>query len=62
MLDTSYQVEIPGGIELEARVVGPIARFIAAAVDIAIRGALLFVGLLASIPLGELGFGFWFVI
>ena len=62
MLDTSYRVEIPGGIELEARVVGPVARFIAASVDIAIRGTFLFIGLLASIPFGELGFGFWFII
>ncbi|MCP4495008.1 MAG: RDD family protein [Gammaproteobacteria bacterium] len=61
LLDTSYRVEIPGGIELEAQVVGPVARFLAFSIDFAIRGILLIVSALASIPFGELGFGFWFI-
>ena len=43
MLDTRYRVEIPGGIKLEAQVVGPIPRFFALAIDLAIRGALFLV-------------------
>ncbi len=62
MLDTSYRVEIPGGIELEAQVVGPVPRFLAFFIDFCIRGVLLIVAGIASIPFGELGFGFWFII
>lgn len=62
MLDTSYRVEIPGGIELEAQVVGPIPRFLAFSIDFFIRCVLLIIGSIASIPFGELGGGFWFVI
>lgn len=62
MLDTSYRVEIPGGIELEAQVVGPIPRFLAFTIDFFIRGIVMFVVSLVSIPFGVLGFGFWMVI
>ena len=61
MLDTSYRVEIPGGIELEAQVVGPVSRFLAFFIDFSIRGVLLIIAGIASIPFGELGFGFWFI-
>ena len=61
LLDTSYRVEIPGGIELEAQVVGPVPRFLAFLIDIMIRAVLLFVAAIASLPFGELGFGFWFI-
>jgi len=61
LLDTSYRVEIPGGIELEAQVVGPVPRFLAFLIDVVIRGALIFVAAIASLPFGELGFGFWFI-
>jgi len=62
LLDTSYRVEIPGGIELEAQVVGPVSRFLAFFIDFSIRGVLLIIAGIASIPFGELGFGFWFII
>lgn len=61
MLDTRYRVEIPGGIELEAQVVGPIPRFFAFAIDIVIRGVLFIAASIASIPFGTLGFGFWMI-
>ena len=61
MLDTSYRVEIPGGIELEAQVVGPIPRFLAFSIDFVIRALFLFIFAIASIPFGKLGFAFWFI-
>lgn len=61
MLDTSYRVEIPGGIELEAQVVGPIPRFLAFSIDFAIRVIFLIIAAIASIPFGKLGFAFWFI-
>jgi uncharacterized RDD family membrane protein YckC len=61
LLDTSYRVEIPGGIELEAQVVGPIPRFLAFAIDFILRGILMFVVSLVSIPFGQMGFGFWMI-
>ena len=57
MLDTRYRVEIPGGINLEAQVVGPIPRFFAFAIDLAIRGLAIFVLSLLSIPFGSFGLG-----
>jgi uncharacterized RDD family membrane protein YckC len=46
LLDTRYRVEIPGGINLEAQVVGPI-----------IRSIIIFVLSILSIPLGSYGMG-----
>ncbi|MEM7564619.1 MAG: RDD family protein [Pseudomonadota bacterium] len=57
MLDTRYRVEIPGGIRLEAQVVGPIPRAFAFAIDLVISGILIFVLALASIPFGFGGMG-----
>ena len=62
MLDTGYRVEIPGGIELEAQVVGPIPRFFAFGIDLIIRGLLFLIASLVSIPFGTLGFGFWMIL
>jgi len=61
LLDTSYRVEIPGGIELEAQIVGPIPRFLAFSIDFVIRALFLFIFAIASIPFGKLGFAFWFI-
>jgi uncharacterized RDD family membrane protein YckC len=61
LLDTSYRVEIPGGIELEAQVVGPIPRFLAFSIDFVIRALLLFIAAIASIPFGKLGIAFWLI-
>jgi uncharacterized RDD family membrane protein YckC len=57
LLDTRYRVEIPGGINLEAQVVGPIPRFFAFVIDLVIRAILIFVLSIASIPLGAGGLG-----
>lgn len=57
MLDTRYRVEIPGGIHLEAQVVGPIPRIFAFAIDLIIRGIILALLSIASIPLGISGLG-----
>lgn len=57
MLDTRYRVEIPGGINLEAQVVGPIPRSLAFAIDLAIRGVIIFVLSIAAIPFGAFGLG-----
>lgn len=57
MLDTRYRVEIPGGINLEAQVVGPIPRFFAFAIDLGIRGSIIFIMSLLSIPFGSFGMG-----
>ena len=61
MLDTAYRVEIPGGIELEAHLVGPIARILAFIIDFCLRVVLIIIAAIATIPLGEMGVGFWFV-
>ncbi len=57
MLDTRYRVEIPGGINLEAQVVGPIPRFLAFAIDLSLRLIIGFILLIASIPFGIFGLG-----
>jgi uncharacterized RDD family membrane protein YckC len=64
LLDTRYRVEIPGGIHLEAQVVGPIPRIFAFAIDLIIRGVILAVLSIASIPLGigGVGGGFFLII
>ena len=57
MLDTRYRVEIPGGIHLEAQVVGPIPRCFAFIIDQIIQGVVLSVMAIAVIPLGIGGIG-----
>ena len=57
MLDTRYRVEIPGGIHLEAQVVGPVARCFAFLIDLVIRGIVLMLLSLASVLLGFSGIG-----
>lgn len=57
MLDTRYRVEIPGGIHLEAQVVGPVARCYAFLIDLVIRGVVLMLLSLGSALLGFSGIG-----
>lgn len=57
MLDTRYRVEIPGGIHLEAQVVGPIPRAFAFGIDLVIRGLIIMGLWIVSIPLGLGGMG-----
>jgi uncharacterized RDD family membrane protein YckC len=61
LLDTNYRAEIPGGIELEAQLVGPIPRFLAFIVDFAIRGLILFILFMVMVPFGRAGAGFWYI-
>lgn len=62
MLDTRYRVEIPGGIHLEAQVVGPIPRCYAYLIDLLIRAIFVFVLSLASLPFGAFGIGGGFLL
>jgi uncharacterized RDD family membrane protein YckC len=64
LLDTAYRVEIPGGIHLEAQVVGPIPRILAFTIDLVIRGIILAVLSIVSVPLGMggVGGGFFLII
>ena len=57
MLDTRYRVEIPGGIHLEAQVVGPIPRSFAFLIDKVIQAIAISVMSIAAIPLGMSGIG-----
>ena len=57
MLDTTYRVEIPGGINLESQIVGPIPRFFAFAIDLLIRGVIIFILSVLSIPFDSFGMG-----
>jgi uncharacterized RDD family membrane protein YckC len=57
LLDTRYRVEIPGGIELEALVVGPIPRCFAFAIDIVLRQMVIIGLVIVSIPFDFFGVG-----
>jgi uncharacterized RDD family membrane protein YckC len=57
LLDTRYRVEIPGGIHLEAQVVGPIPRSFAFLIDKVIQAIAISAMSIASIPLGMDGIG-----
>ena len=63
MLDTRYRVEIPGGIHLEAQVVGPIPRSFAFLIDKVIQAIAISVMSIEAIPLGMggIGGGFLFI-
>ena len=57
MLDTRYRVEIPGGIHLEAQVVGPIPRAFAFLIDLVIRSIIVSILAIASVFMGFTGMG-----
>jgi uncharacterized RDD family membrane protein YckC len=57
LLDTRYRVEIPGGIHLEAQVVGPIPRSFAFLIDKVIQAIAISALSIAAIPLGMAGIG-----
>ena len=57
MLDTRYRVEIPGGIHLEAQVVGPIPRSFAFLIDKVIQAIAISAMSIVAIPLGMGGIG-----
>lgn len=58
LLDTVYAIEIPGGIELDAQVVGPIPRIHAFVIDLFIRGLIILLLSIALMPFGLAGSGF----
>ncbi|SDK62017.1 RDD family protein [Microbulbifer yueqingensis] len=63
MLDTSYTVETPEGIDLQAQAAGPVPRILAYAVDLFYRTLIvvaLWVGLMLA-GLNTAGWGLWLV-
>lgn len=66
MLDSSFQVATPEGIELRLRLAGPVPRALAWTVDFGWRLALLLALSMFLIPLGDAGVGvlllIWFVL
>jgi uncharacterized RDD family membrane protein YckC len=54
MLDTVQHVETPEGVDLALRAAGPMPRFFAWVIDIAVRAVLVFV---LAIPLSAVGYG-----
>jgi uncharacterized RDD family membrane protein YckC len=62
LLDTRYRVEIPGGIHLEAQVVGPIPRSFAFLIDKVIQAIAISAMSIAAIPLGMGGIGGGFLL
>ena len=57
MVDTRYRVEIPGGIQIDADVAGPIARGYAYAIDLCLRAIIITLAFLALLPFGAFGMG-----
>jgi len=57
MLDTTRRVATPEGIELTLRLAGPVPRALAWAIDLAIRGAVLFAIAMLASALGRAGAG-----
>jgi uncharacterized RDD family membrane protein YckC len=57
MLDTTRRVATPEGIELTLHLAGPVPRALAWAIDLVLRLAVMFVVVLAAMPLGRAGTG-----
>jgi len=57
MLDTTRRVATPEGIELTLRLAGPVPRALAWAIDVAIRGAILFAVMMLAAYFGRAGMG-----
>ena len=57
LLDTLHRVETPEGIDLEARLAGPVPRALAYALDLALRMLVWIVCLVGLVLAGEAGFG-----
>ncbi len=57
MLDTTRRVATPEGIELTLRLAGPVPRALAWAIDLAIRGAILFAVMILAGYFGRAGMG-----
>ncbi|WP_444928900.1 RDD family protein [Microbulbifer sp. SSSA002] len=61
MLDTTYSVETPEGIDLRARAAGPVPRILAYAVDVFYRSLILTAIGFALLFAGFAGIGIWLV-
>lgn len=57
LLDTLHRVETPEGIDLEARLAGPVPRALAYAIDLALRFVVWLVCLVGLLLAGEAGYG-----
>ncbi len=61
MLDTTYRVSTPEGVELSLRLAGPVPRALAWLIDLAWRLALYIALASALTPLGDVGAGILFI-
>lgn len=61
-LDTLYEIETPEGIDLTARVAGPVPRILAYAVDLFYRTLILVVLGIAISVAGDAGVGLWLLV
>lgn len=60
-LDTTYLVETPEGIDLQAQLAGPVVRVLAYSIDLCIRSAVLFGLMLVLMFMGKAGEGFFLI-
>ena len=61
-LDTLYEIETPEGIDLTARVAGPVPRILAYTVDLFYRSLILLVLGIAVTVAGNAGVGIWLLV
>ena len=62
MLDTYREIETPEGVELHLRAAGPVARALAYAIDLLLRGALLLVLSIGLSAMGNFGGGMFLIL
>lgn len=62
ILDTTYRVETPEGIDLEAQLAGPIPRVLAYTIDSIIRGVIMTVLSIALLIMDKMGMGIFLVL
>lgn len=62
MLDTYREIETPEGVELHLRAAGPVVRALAYAIDLLLRGAIIFALSIALSVTGRFGMGVFMVV
>jgi uncharacterized RDD family membrane protein YckC len=62
MLDTYREIETPEGVELHLRAAGPVARALAYAIDLLLRGVVLFVLSIVLSMIGNFGGGVFLIV
>lgn len=62
ILDTHRAIETPEGVELQLRVVGPVARALAWLIDFLIRLVVYYAGMMALVSFGRFGFGLFLIL